>query len=234
VTKVRERLDATLEDVVLAVTAGAVRRFFFGRGIQVDALDFRALVPTNIRPDEARGTLASRIATILAPLPLDEQDPRRRLERVVETTRALEKSRQRQSGEMVAEIADWTYGGLMVQFARLGLHKRAANLVVTNVVGPTEPVYLLGARLREVYPLVPLGTNQTLSVALFSYAGNLHWGVKADWDVLPDLHDFVEAIEAEFAELCAAAADPRSGTSAVAEESAKENTAGVDSSWSSG
>jgi hypothetical protein len=84
-------------------------------------------------------------------------------------------------------------------------------------MGPPEPVYLLGARLREVYPVVPLGSNQTLSVALFGYAGSLHWGFNADWDVLPDLHDFGEAIEEEFAELCAAAADPRPGVSEVAE-----------------
>ena len=60
------------------------------------------------------------------------------------------------------------------------------------------PVYLSGSLMQEVYPLVPLFTNQTLGIALFSYDGGLHWGFNADWDKLPDLHDFVQMIETEF------------------------------------
>jgi len=208
VEKVNKRFGGTLNDVVLAVVAGAVRRFFIGRGLRVDDLDFRALVPVILRRDEERGALGDRASTLLAPLPLDEEDPRRRLERVALTLRELEESKQRHGGEMVAEIADRTFNGLMVQFARFGLHNRAANLVVTNVPGPSKPVYLLGARMLEVYPVVSLDSNQTLGVALISYAGGLYWGFNSDWDVLPDVHDFVEAVHSEFEELRATVAAP--------------------------
>jgi hypothetical protein len=79
------------------------------------------------------------------------------------------------------------------------------NVVVTNVPGPSMPLYLLGARMTEVYPMVPLFQNHGLGVALFSYAGGLYWGFNADWDLVPDLHDFVAAVGASFRELQEAA-----------------------------
>ena len=69
--------------------------------------------------------------------------------------------------------------------------------MVTNVPGPQFPVYLLGAPLREVYPLVPLFSNQALGIALFSYDGGLFWGFNADWDAMPDLHEVVGAVATE-------------------------------------
>ena len=80
------------------------------------------------------------------------------------------------------------------------------NTVVTNVPGPQLPMYMLGARLAEVYPHVPLVDNLGLGIALMSYDGVMHWGVNADRDLVPDLHDFIEAIEAAFDELKSLAA----------------------------
>jgi hypothetical protein len=73
--------------------------------------------------------------------------------------------------------------------------------VVTNVPGPPVPLYLFGAPLRVVYPLVPLFTQQALGIALFSYDGALHWGFNADWDAVPDLHELVTAVARECAAL---------------------------------
>ena len=71
-------------------------------------------------------------------------------------------------------------------------------MIVTNVPGPSRAVYLAGARMLASYPLVPLFANQGLGIALFSYCGGLHWGFNADWEAVPDLHDFVLAVEREF------------------------------------
>jgi hypothetical protein len=79
------------------------------------------------------------------------------------------------------------------------------NLVVTNVPGPQVPLYLLGARMLDNYGQVPLTDYLGLGIVIFSYAGRLCWGFNADWDLVPDLHQFVLAIEASFRELCAAA-----------------------------
>ncbi len=90
--------------------------------------------------------------------------------------------------------------------ARFTLTRRTANLVVTNVPGPKRPLYLLGARMVESYPVVPLMPGNALGIALFSYCGVLHWGITADWDLVPDLHEFVDALNAAFDALREAAA----------------------------
>src|SRR5262249_35851668 len=79
------------------------------------------------------------------------------------------------------------------------------NLIVTNVPGPQIPLYLLAAPMHTAYPVVPLFENLGLVVGLFSYNGGLFWGINADWEQLPDLHDFVQALEESFRELQAAA-----------------------------
>ena len=79
------------------------------------------------------------------------------------------------------------------------------NLVVTNVPGPQLPLYMMSARMVDNYGLVPLIDYLSLGIVLFSYDGQLCWGFTCDWDLLPDLHDFVADIEASFAELQGAA-----------------------------
>ena len=90
-------------------------------------------------------------------------------------------------------------------------------MIVTNVPGPPTSLYLLGARVTDLYPQVPLFENQGLGVALFSYDGRLCCGINADRDIVPDLHDFIGALEDSFAELLVAAnaAQERSGDAAT-------------------
>lgn len=195
------KLGGTVNDVVLSIVAGAVRRFMAGRGLPLDDMEFRVLVPVSIRGHEEKQSPGNRVSMLLVPLPVAEPNPRKRLEQIVETTQELKASHRSLDGEVLAEIADWTSSGFMARLARFGLRSRIANFVVTNVPGPPEPVYLLGARMLESYPVVPLAPNQALGVALLSYAENLYWGLNADWDLLPDLHEFVEAVHAEHEEL---------------------------------
>jgi diacylglycerol O-acyltransferase / wax synthase len=205
VKEVKKHLGGTLNDVVLASVAGAVGRFLRRRGERVDGLRFRAQVPMSIRGDAEQGQGGNRIVMLLCELPVDEPDPRRRLARVIETTERLKSSRQRAGIELFEELSDRTLGSVFVRVAQFATRQRAFNLVVTNVPGPPMPVYLLGARMLEIHPLVPLAANQALGIALFSYDGGLNWGFNADWDALPDLHDFVSGLEQEFASLHAAA-----------------------------
>ena len=207
VKEIRKRLTGTLNDVVLSTVAGAVRGFLARRGFQVtrDTV-FRVMVPVSIRGGDERGVPGNRVVNFLAPLPLDVADPRARLERTHEITGALKESRLVKGAEVIEEIGDHTFTSLVVEFVRLAASQRSYNLVVTNVPGPPRPVYLLGAKLTEIYPLVPLFTQQALGIALFSYDGKLFWGFNADWDALPDLHDFAESIDAEIEALYEAAA----------------------------
>jgi diacylglycerol O-acyltransferase / wax synthase len=206
VREVKERLGGTVNDVVLAVVAGALRHFLAARGEDVGALDFRVLLPVNVRRRGDRA-MGNRVTLMATRLPLDEHEPGRRLQRVVEATRQLKRSHQARGVELIEEMSDWTATSLFTLMARLGVRSRPFNLVVTNVPGPQQTAYLLGAPLRAVYPLVPLYGNQALGIALFSYDGGLFWGLNADWDALPDLHEVAEALGTSFEQLRKAAAD---------------------------
>jgi WS/DGAT/MGAT family acyltransferase len=214
IKQIRSRLGGTLNDVVLAIVAGALRRFLLRRGIGVDDLDFRAMVPVNVRPDAERGQMGNRVAMLVARLPLAERDARERLAAVTRETSALKRSHQASGMQAIEELSDHTSTTLFMLFARAAAASRPFNLVVTNVPGPQFPVYMLGSPMVACYPLVPLYNNQALGIALFSYDGRLWWGFNADWDALPDLHDIVEAVDTEFAALVRLAAERRDNAAA--------------------
>ncbi len=207
VKEVKNRLGGTVNDVVLAIVSGVLRHFLYGRGLQVEDLDFRAMLPVNVRTDEQHERLGNRVAMIVVRLPLAERDPRQRLQRVIEATRELKGSKQALGVKTLEEVSDWTFTTLFTAFARLAARSRPYNIVVTNVPGPQFTSYFLGAPMRAVYPLVPLYRNQALGIALFSYDGRLFWGFNADWDAVPDLHDLVDAVGTEFESLRRAAAE---------------------------
>jgi WS/DGAT/MGAT family acyltransferase len=207
VKRVKNALGGTVNDVVLATVAGALRRFLRARGENVAELDFRAMLPVNIRTRDQAGAFGNRVTMMAAELPLAERDPRRRLRRVIESTRELKASRQARGVELLEEVSELGLTTLFAQFARLTAFTRPFNVVVTNVPGPQFTAYLLDAPLVAAYPLVPLYRNQALGIALFSYDGGLFWGLNADWDAVPDLHDLVGALASEFDALRAAAAE---------------------------
>jgi WS/DGAT/MGAT family acyltransferase len=210
VKRVKKALGGTVNDVVLATVAGAVGRFLVQRGIsrfkQKD-FDFRAFCPVSVRSSSERGALGNRVSSMMATLPIAAEDAAQRLAAVTQTMGDLKESKQAVGAELLASVSEWTAPTLMSLAARLAFRSRASNMIVTNVPGPQMPLYFLGARMTEAYPMVPLFTNNALGVALFSYSGGLYWGFNSDWDLFPDLHDFVVAIDASFHELCAAADD---------------------------
>jgi diacylglycerol O-acyltransferase / wax synthase len=196
-------LRCSVNDVVLATVAGAVREFCIARRAHPDEIDFRVSAPVSVRRDEDRNRLGNAVSSWILRLPIDEPDPKRRLEAIHRVTDDLKRSRQALGVQMMMAAAEWAPQAL------LSLGARAAsgpiNMIVTNVPGPQFPLYQLGARLLELYPLVPLLENTGLGVALFSYDGRLCWGFNADYDLLPDLRIFVRATDASFRELREAA-----------------------------
>jgi hypothetical protein len=187
--------------VVLALVTGAVRQFLERRALDPARIEFRVAVPVDVRSKADRGELGNRVSSLIVPLPLDEADPWRQLERVVEVTRELKGSGERQAVDLVGRLANWLPLGVMASVSRAS--SRAVNMIVTNVPGPQIPVFMLGARMLERYPLVPLMANEALNIALFSYQDVLYWGFNSDWDALADLHDFVESIPLGFEALSA-------------------------------
>jgi diacylglycerol O-acyltransferase / wax synthase len=204
---VKRTLGGSINDVALAAVAGALRRTLARRGGDPARLtDVRAMVPVSTRAAGARGALGNDVALRLQRLPVDEPDPATRLRKVVETTRWLkDQSQQAASARAFEHLADGTTSSLVSGLLSIATRRRAFNLVVTNVPGPPFPLWLLGAPLRALYPLVPLFENQTVGVAMFSYRGAMFVGLSADADAVSDLDDLAADLATSTGELVAAA-----------------------------
>jgi len=202
---VKNALGGTLNDVVLATVSGAVRRFLERHKVNVDTLDFRVMAPVSVRSTDQRGTLGNRVSAWMVPMPLDARDPREALMRISQTTGHLKESKEAMGAEVLSEVGEWTPSTLLSLASRMVMRALPFNLVVTNVPGPQVPLYLMSARMLDNYGLIPLTDYLCLGIVLFSYDGQLCWGFTCEWDLLPDLHDFVLDIEAAFDELKVAA-----------------------------
>lgn len=159
IDEIRSQLGGTLNDVVLATAAGAIGRFLRRRGQRTDDGIFRAQIPVSIRKASERGQAGNRVVMLMAELPIDESDPCERLYRVIETTTKLKQSRQRAGVEFLERVGDRAAAIVWQLFARYATWQRSFNVVITNVPGPARPVYLLGARMLAIHPLVPLAFN---------------------------------------------------------------------------
>jgi diacylglycerol O-acyltransferase / wax synthase len=202
---VRRSLGGSLNDVVLTVVSGAVRRFLEQRHFPLAGVDFRVMAPVSVRASSERGRLGNRVSAWIVPLPLAEPDPAVRLQTIAACTEELKQSRQAVAAEVLTQVADWTPATLLALGARNATRQLPFNMVVTNVPGPQRPLYLLGSRMIESYPVVPLLDGLGLGIALFSYDGKLCWGFNADWDLVPDLDRFVQFVREAFEELSAVA-----------------------------
>jgi diacylglycerol O-acyltransferase / wax synthase len=181
---------ATVNDVVLAAVAGGLRDLLRSRGERVGDLVLRALVPVSLHTgpaQEARGNLDGAMAVHL---PLGEGDPIRRL-RLIGAETVQRKTKPRPQG-----FNDGLLGLPVVQRAALRLirRQRFVNAYVANVPGPPVPLYLAGARLVTVFPVVPIMGNMTLGVGVLSYAGQLNLTAVADRDSCPDLPVFLDGL----------------------------------------
>ena len=198
---IRKALGGSLNDVVLTIVTGAVRRFLERRQVNPRDIEFRVMTPVSVRSDDEHGTMGNRVSAWTIELPLAEADPRKQLEAISKRTAELKESKQAVGAEVLTQVAEWTPSTLLALGARNATRIMPFNMVVTNVPGPQYPMYMLGSRMVGVYPHVPLIGNLGLGVALLSYDGKLHWGFNADWDLIPDLHDFVLAVQEAFREL---------------------------------
>lgn len=206
VRAIRAALGGTLNDVVLATVSGAIRRFLERHRVDVDSLDFRVMAPVSVRSTDERGTLGNRVSAWMVPLPLGERDPRAALAAIRHTTEHLKESKEAMGAEVLTQVGEWTPSTLLSLASRMMTRALPFNLVVTNVPGPQLPLYLMSARMLDNFGLIPLTDYLCLGIVLFSYDGQLCWGFTCEWDLLPDLHDFVLDVRAAFDDLQAAAA----------------------------
>ncbi len=210
---VKNNFGGTVNDVVLAVTSGALRKWLISRGISCEGLELRALVPVSIRRQNEHGQLGNRIVAMRGPLPVYIEDPIARLREVTKAMKGIKQSKQAIGAEVIANMQSFAPPTVLAQASRLNFSTRFFNLLVTNVPGPQFPLYVLGRKLKEVLPLAFLPRNQALSVAIMSYDGAISFGLLGDHDAMSDLDEFADYLEDSIEELVVASSNNREQTS---------------------
>jgi diacylglycerol O-acyltransferase len=220
---VKDSFGGTVNDVVLTVVTGALQRWLRARGVRTEGLELRALVPVSIRALDDTATLGNRIAVMRAPLPVYVEDPVARLQVVRQAMDGLKESKQAVGAEVLSNVQNLAPPTVLAQASRINFSTRLFNLIVTNVPGPQFPLYVLGRRLLDLFPVAFLPKDHAMAVAIMSYDGGMDFGLLGDYDAMPDLDDFGRYVDESLAELVdLATAKPRAnGRAPAAKKPAK-------------
>jgi WS/DGAT/MGAT family acyltransferase len=188
-TTIKERHGVTLNDVILAVSAGGVGRFLRERGDMPVRL--KAMVPVNVRANGVAGEnagadLGNHISFMFVELPCDDPDPVRRLREIGLATRSCKRGGDPEIGDATIRALGRIPRTLQRFVSRLAASPRAFNLVVSNIPGPRARLYMLGCELLEAYPVVPLADRHGLSIGFTAIRDTGCFGIYADRESLPD------------------------------------------------
>jgi diacylglycerol O-acyltransferase / wax synthase len=198
---VKDAFGGTVNDVVLAVVAGALRSFLISRGRRTEGVALRALVPVSVRTEGERLGVGNRLVVMRGPLPVYIADPLNRLRFVSQAMDGLKESKQALGAEVIAGAQNFAPPTILAQASRLNFSTRLFNLIVTNVPGPQFPLYVLGREMLQAIPVAFLPENHALAIAIMSYNGQMNFGLLGDFDALPDIEAIGEDIAEELANL---------------------------------
>jgi diacylglycerol O-acyltransferase len=202
IKRVRRALGGTFNDVVLASITNGFRELLLSRGEDVDRV-VRTLVPVSVRPRDTSGkavgdgTYENKVSAMFAELPVDIDDPALRLHVITEQMKDLKDSSQAVAGEALTSMSGFAPPMLLALGMRLATRagQRNVNTVTTNVPGPQFPLYAAGRRMIRAFPYVPLGGQMRLGIAIFSYDGEVNFGITGDYDSTPDIDILAGGIE---------------------------------------
>jgi WS/DGAT/MGAT family acyltransferase len=196
---VAHRYGASINDLVLTLVGAGLQELFETRGDRVDHV--QVLVPVSLRGDTEHDGLGNRVGALMMPIGL-ERDPTAALAAIASATRSRKVGPETVALDFLLRSSDaWPVGLLGPASRRIVHHQPFVNLVVTNVCGTQHPLSLLGSRITDIIPIVPLGGNLTLGVAALSYAGRLVLGLHADADACPDVGLVAQGIERSYRNL---------------------------------
>jgi diacylglycerol O-acyltransferase / wax synthase len=205
---IRKGLGGTFNDVVLAAITNGFRDLLLHRGESTDRV-VRTLVPVSVRPRDDRGravgdgTLQNKVSAMFAELPVSIADPVERLHAVTRQMEGLKESKQAVAGEALTSMSGFAPPMLLALGMRLSsrLPQRNVNTVTTNVPGPQIPLYVCGRKMLKAFPYVPLAGQVRIGVAIFSYNGEVNFGITGDYDTTRDLDVLCRGIEEGVAQL---------------------------------
>jgi diacylglycerol O-acyltransferase len=201
---IKDALGGTVNDTVLTVIGGAMHRLFRERSEPTRGRTLRVLVPVSVQAGR-NASLGNRVAPGFVDLPVGAMGAKRRLSMVRDGTAYLKDSMMAMSADAIIGLGIYAPGGMLAAAARLASRGPWFNLVVSNIPGPPQPLYLAGARLVAQYPSLPLGKNSALSIGCTSIGGTMAFGLTGDYDGMPDLQRLSFALEESIAEVSKAA-----------------------------
>jgi WS/DGAT/MGAT family acyltransferase len=209
VKRVKDHFGVTVNDVVVAVCAGALHTWLGERGDLPDE-PLLAMVPVSVRTAEQHGTFGNRVSTMLVPIPTDEPDPQTRLMSAHEALRSAKERHKAVPATVLQDANQVVPAALFARAARMttmvaARHPSQApvNTVISNVPGSPTPQYLAGARLEAVYPVSAIMHDVGLNITVMSYCGGLDFGVVADRDLVDDAWPLAQALGRAYDELVA-------------------------------
>ena len=208
--RIKDALGGTVNDVMITAVSGALRALLTDRGVLTDGLTMRALVPVSVRTGTGAagagdGALGNQITAMVAPLPVGVEDAVERLGLVREGLAELKTSNKVLGAQLMTAMEEFAPPTVLARASRLSFSPRLYNLIVTNVPGPQFPIWFLGRKMTEIYPLGFLSEDHGLIVAILSYNGGVHIGLLGDYDLLPDLDAFAAHLDGALDELLTAA-----------------------------
>ena len=212
VKEVKRAAGATVNDVVMALTAGALRRWLLDHDALPDA-PLIAAVPVSIRTEQQQGTGGNRVSTMIAPMGTHLADPLDRLRYAHDAMRAAKDQHGALPADLLADVTQFAMPALAGQAARVAARLRLVewlspfNLIVSNVPGPSRPLYYAGARLLAYYPLSAIADGQGLNITVMSYDDGMHFGLIADRELVPDVDRMAGYLADELDELKKALAE---------------------------
>ncbi len=204
---IKGKLGGTVNDVVLAAISGAFRELLLSRGEEPEQFMVPSLVPVSVRAPGEESIYENRVSAILAYLPVNIADPVDRLTALRAEISALKASHESKVMEAVVALGRFTpypVASVGVQLA-YSLHQREIVTVTTNVPGPRVPLYGMGRKLVEIVPYVPIATTMRTGISIFTYCGDVTFGITGDYTSTPDIEVLARGIEKGLAELLKAA-----------------------------
>jgi diacylglycerol O-acyltransferase len=200
---IRKGLGGTFNDVVLAAITDGFRELLLSRGEAVDRV-VRTLVPVSVRPRDASGravgdaTYENKVSAMFASLPVDLEHPDERLHAITAQMKGLKESNEAVAGEALTSLSGFAPPMLLALGMRVAgrVQQRNINTGTTNVPGPQFPLYAAGRRMLKAYPYVPLFGQVRIAVAIFSYDGQVNFGLTGDYDTAADIEVLADGIEA--------------------------------------
>jgi WS/DGAT/MGAT family acyltransferase len=208
VKMVKNALGGTVNDVVLAMCSGALRRYLDAKNVHPDR-SLLAMIPISVRTEEQKGTMGNRVSSMFVALASDIDDPVERLHAITEGThRAKDQEKAIDAGTLASDWVEFAAPALAARASRLlsrmqggGRIGPMSNVTISNVPGPPFPLYSAGARMVAMYPMGPILDGVALNITVMSYMGSMYFGLVAGREAIPEVWDIARGINTSLEEL---------------------------------